>query len=226
MKYILLVTILFLSSILQAVEMEWEDPTFGGLRPIPELSDGQKKILTNLSEEVTLLHKDIEKRLNFLSQNKEISDGKFVKVSLAREQYSFPITVVYIANHKITLDVAGGGDSFTLTGIEFYTRKSITSKKSAHPDTRIMRMKNDPASTDWTKFKISMKKLETSGESEQVVGLDDIYDPVQRVRFARVYKNKLVELVNHIDRQIAGVGFEQASDLRFIKAEMNSPATY
>lgn len=226
MKNILLVVVLLISFQLSAQQLEWEDPTFGGLRPIPELSAGQKKMMEGLAKEVIELQKDVEKRLNFLSQNKEIANGKFIKISLAREQYEFPVKVIYVANHKITLDVNGGGDSFTLQKIEFYTRKSITSKKSAHPDTRIMRMTNDPTSTDWSKFRISMKKLETSGETFQEVGIEDIYEPKQRVKFARVYKNKLVELVNAIDRQIASAGFEQASDLRFIKDEMNTTGNY
>lgn len=226
MKKILILTVLILGMGMPAEEFEWKDPTFGGLRPIPELSAGQKKVMELLTQEVEVLHKDLEKRLNFISQKNEIVDGKFVKMSPAREQFDFPITTIYLTNHWVVVHVAGGGDSYTISNIEFNTRKSNIKKNTPQPNTRIMKMSNDPTSKDWSKFKVSMKKIQVHGTSFQEVGLEDVYNPIQRVRLAKIYKTKLLELTNAIDQQIANVGFQSTADIRFIKNEMNTGGGY
>lgn len=223
---VLLCIFLFSNWGLFAQDMEWEDPTFAGLRPLPEYSKGQTQIMDLLSVEITALHKDIEKRLNFLQQGKKIVDGKFVQTSSAREQFEYPIKNRYVVDHKAILQVAGTGDSFTLTNVEFITRKSRDSKQVEHPQIKIMKIVNNPADTDWSKFMISIKKLTPSGQSIREINISKLYDPLQRVEMARVYKNKLTEIVIHIDRQIASVGVNEFRDLRFIQSEMNVDSGY
>lgn len=226
MKKITVLVLIFLGIGLQSKEIEWDDLTFGGLRPFPEYSASQKEIMKLLAGEIKVLHTDMEKRLNFLSQNREISDGKFIKRAPAREQYDFPIKMIYVVNHEVTIDVAGGRDSFKITKVEFYTRKSKTMKHAQHPSTRIMRMKNDPSVEGFEGLKISMKKISPSGSEFREIGLEEIYEPYQRVRLAKIYKYRLQELINNIDKQIANVDFQTSADIRFIKNEMNTGGGY
>jgi len=201
--------------------IQWEDPTFGGLKPLPEYSRGQRVSIDLLSQELNQLHEDLGKKLNFLAQKKEIVDGRFVRIFQAREQYSFPIRERFVVNHRVIMEVRGGGTEYAIESIEFYTRRSRTNKEYDHPYTQIMRMQFK-IGDNLENLQISIRKLDPSGAREDRLTISEIYDPQLRVNIARAYKNRIIELINDLDLQIAGLGNYRDRRIRFIRQEMDS----
>ncbi|WCL48797.1 hypothetical protein [Leptospira sp. GIMC2001] len=226
MIYRIFLTILLLgNSGVFAQELEI-DPTYGGLKPIPELSPGQKKNMESIQKDIDLLHKDIGKRLTFLSQEKKLSDGKYVQASYSRVQYEYPTKNRYIVNHQFVLGVTGGGSEYNLNSVELLTRKSRTTKYMEQPYTQIMQIKNKAGDADWSGFQISIKKISPSGEVLKEFPLKDVYEPLQRVGLAKLYRTKLHEIITSIDRYIDAKGKGLVEDIRFIKDEMNTSGQY
>lgn len=223
---IFLILILLALGGLAAEDSEWEDPTFGGLRPAQEFTPAQKKTMERLALEVTELHKEVEKRLNFIAQNKRIANGKFVMAALARRQFEQPKRTYHLVDHQVELKVAGNGLQYNLENLQFMTRRADTNKALNLPMTKIMYLENEAAATDWSKLKITLRKIDPSGEDKKTVGIESVYQPKQRLRMARLYKSKVAELIKHIDRQIGQVGNNQYDELQFIKAEMDNDSSY
>jgi hypothetical protein len=207
-------------------ELEDVDPTFGGLKPLPPLSAGQKKIMDNLKLDLKGLHEDIQKRLVFLSQEKKFHDGKYVQSSVAREQFQYPTKKRSIVNHQFILNVTGGDKSHTLKDIEIWTRKSITTRHLEYEDTKIMRVNQPVGSDDWNSMKISIRKITPEGISSEVFSVEEIYEPTQRVMIAIMYRNKLREIISSIDRYVEAKGRGLTEDIRFINNEMNTSGQY
>lgn len=202
------------------------DPTYGGLKPLPELSLGQKKMMDDLKVDVKGLHEEIQKRLNFLSQEKKFSDGKYVQSSIAREQFQYPTKKRSIVNHQFTLNVMGGDRSQTLKDVELWTRKSITTKNIDFEDTKIMRVNNPVGDEDWKSLRISIKKITSTGTTKEEFAITEIYEPDQRVLIAIMYRNKLREIISSIDRYVSAKGKGLTDDIRFINNEMNTSGQY
>jgi hypothetical protein len=207
-------------------ELELEDPTYNGLRTIPELSTGQKKIMKALDEEIGKLHKEIERRLVFLSTEKKLVNGKYVQVSFAREQFEFPSPSRHIVNHSFILAVTAGGDTYTLNEVELWTRKARMTKYMEQPYTWIMQIQNQVNSPEFANFNVIYKKITPAGEQTKVYPLQKIEDPNQRIRIARVYRAKLYEILSSIDRYVNAKGKGMVDDIRFVKEEMNTTGQY
>jgi len=202
------------------------DPTYGGLKPLPELSQGQVKAMEGLKLDVKGLHEEIQKRLNFLAQEKKFNDGKYIQSSIAREQFQYPTKKRSIVNHQFTLNVTGGDRSQSLKDIEIWTRKSSTTKHVEYIDTKIMRVNKPVADDDWKSMKISIKKITSSGTTSEEFAITEIYEPDQRVLIATMYRNKLREIISSIDRYINAKGRGLTDDIRFINNEMNTSGQY
>lgn len=222
-RYTILILIFHGMSLLAYEEfILWEDPTFGGLKPIPEYSKDQKRTMQFLKEEVNRLHQQLERKMNFISQRKEIINGKFIRTFQAREQYNFPNKERFLTNHKVEIGVSGGGNETKIEYIEFLTRRSRTNKEANHPHTQFIKMRFAPQN-EWENLKIYIRKLEPYGEFKDEFGLEEVYDPVTRVKLARAYKNRLIELLNDIELQMSDAWKDRDRRSQFVHQEMEAP---
>jgi hypothetical protein len=195
----LVIGILILSS--QFAEARDLNPD-GSIKPYP-YTPVEKKQVEDLSREIEKYHKMINERVSYLKFKNKIKNGKYSHEAYTRdhvdrlEHKKYSVTTKYNLNLKSSPD---GG--YSIDTIEFIHKNTLTSKRY-EPVTEVRILKNSSTpSPDLEGLNLTLITTTNSGQETKNYSMKTIPEAKERVRFAKMYRDRVLDLMRNIDRYI------------------------
>lgn len=182
----------------------------GSISLIPYSAKQQEKI-DSLSKDIDEQHAAINERLKFLNFEKKIKDSRYGQVSYARE-INLPHEERYIQHTRFVMRLKGGGGAegggYSLDELSFWSRKSLT-QKGKEPITTYRELKNTAAG-GVKGLVLIVRTVTVADDTTQNFELEKIQSPLERIKLATTYRDRLREVNRSIDRYIMSKGAVEA----------------
>jgi hypothetical protein len=163
----------------------------------------EKKQVEDLSREIEKYHKMINERVSYLKFKNKIKDGKYSHEAYTRdhmdrlEHKKYSVTTKYNLNLKSNPD---GG--YSIDNIEFIHKNTLISKRY-EPVTEVRILKNSSTiSPDLEGLNLTLITTTNSGQDRKNYNMKTIPEAKERVRFAKMYRDRVLDLMRNIDRYI------------------------
>jgi hypothetical protein len=163
----------------------------------------EKKQVEDLSREIDKYHKMLNEKIGYLKYKNKVKNGKYSHEAYTRdhvdrlEHKKYSVTTKYNLNLKSSPE---GG--YTLDTLEFIHKNTLITRRY-EPVTEVRILKNSSnSSLDLDGLSLTVITTTNSGQDTKSFNMKTIPESKERMRVAKMYRDRVLDLLRNIDRYI------------------------